>query len=118
MPSPELNFSKLNLDLPPAPKPMGVYKPMLIVDSRWVYVSGHGTVQSDGTLIRGRIGDTLDLEQGKSAARQVGLAILATLREWSIAHRILNGTPTLSMDAASCLPPSGVLKKASGYGRR
>lgn len=81
MPSPELNFSKLNLDLPPAPKPMGVYKPMLIVDSRWVYVSGHGTVQSDGTLIRGRIGDTLDLEQGKSAARQVGLAILATLRE-------------------------------------
>ncbi len=81
MSSPEHNFSKLNLELPPAPKPMGVYKPLLIVDNRWVYVSGHGTVQSDGTLIHGRIGDALDMEQGKLAARQVGLAILATLRE-------------------------------------
>lgn len=81
MSSPEHNFSKLNLELPAAPKPMGVYKPLLVVDNRWVYVSGHGTVQSDGTLIKGRIGDTLDLEQGKLAARQVGLAILATLRE-------------------------------------
>jgi hypothetical protein len=81
MSSPEHNFSKLNLELPPAPKPMGVYKPLLIVDNRWLYVSGHGTVQTDGTLIRGRIGDTLNMEQGKLAARQVGLAILATLRE-------------------------------------
>lgn len=81
MSSAEHNFSKLNLELPPAPKPMGVYKPLLIVDNRWVYVSGHGTVQSDGTLIRGRIGDALDIEEGKLAARQVGLAILATLRE-------------------------------------
>lgn len=81
MSSAEHNFAKLNLELPPAPKPMGVYKPFLIVDNRWVYVSGHGTVQNDGTLIIGRIGDALDMEQGKLAARQVGLAILATLRE-------------------------------------
>ena len=81
MSSAEHNFARLNLELPPAPKPMGVYKPFLIVDNRWVYVSGHGTVQNDGTLIVGRIGDALDMEQGKLAARQVGLAILATLRE-------------------------------------
>lgn len=81
MSSAEHNFARLNLELPPAPKPMGVYKPFLIVDNRWVYVSGHGTVQTDGTLIVGRIGDALDMEQGKLAARQVGLAILATLRE-------------------------------------
>lgn len=81
MSSAELNFSKLNLDLPPAPKPLGVYKPLLIVDNRWVYVSGHGPVQNDGTLIRGRVGEALDMEQGKLAAQQVGLAILATLRE-------------------------------------
>ena len=81
MSSAEHNFARLNLELPPAPKPMGVYKPFLIVDNRWVYVSGHGTVQTDGTLIVGRIGDAMDMEQGKLAARQVGLAILATLRE-------------------------------------
>jgi enamine deaminase RidA (YjgF/YER057c/UK114 family) len=44
------------------------------------YVSGHGTVQADGSLIIGRIGVELDIEEGKLAARQVGLAILATLK--------------------------------------
>ena len=78
--TPESNFEALGLNLPPAPKPLGVYKPYLIVDNRWVYVSGHGTVQDDGSLIIGRIGKDLDLEQGKLAARQVGLAILSTLK--------------------------------------
>jgi hypothetical protein len=77
----ETNFLQLNLELPPAPKPMGVYKPLLVVDDRWVYVSGHGTVQKDETLIKGRIGEALDIEEGKMAARQVGLAILSTLKE-------------------------------------
>jgi len=73
------NFAALGLNLPPAPKPMGVYKPCLI-DGNHLYVSGHGTVQDDGTLIIGRIGDTMNAEEGKVAARQVGLAILATIK--------------------------------------
>ncbi len=77
--TPEENFQKLNLDLPPAPKPLGVYKPCLIVD-KLVYVSGHGPVKSDGTLIIGGIGKGLTPENGKLAAQQVGLAILATLK--------------------------------------
>jgi enamine deaminase RidA (YjgF/YER057c/UK114 family) len=71
-------FAKLQLTLPPAPKPLGVYKPFLIVD-KFLYVSGHGTVKTDGTLIIGRIGEELDIEQGKLAAKQVGLAILSTI---------------------------------------
>lgn len=78
--TPESNFAELGLTLPPAPKPLGVYKPYLIVDNRWVYVSGHGTVQDDGSLIIGRIGKDMDVEEGKLAARQVGLAILSTLK--------------------------------------
>ncbi|MCF0055453.1 RidA family protein [Dyadobacter sp. CY356] len=78
--TPESNFEALGLNLPPAPKPLGVYKPYLIVDNRWVYVSGHGTVQDDGSLIIGRIGADLDVEEGKLAARQVGLTILSTLK--------------------------------------
>jgi hypothetical protein len=78
--NPESNFEALGLTLPPAPKPLGVYKPYLIVDDRWLYVSGHGTVQDDGSLIIGRIGRDLDVEEGKLAARQVGLAILSTLK--------------------------------------
>jgi enamine deaminase RidA (YjgF/YER057c/UK114 family) len=77
--SPEENFAALGLTLPPAPKPLGVYKPGLLV-GQFYYVSGHGTVQEDGSLIIGRIGADLDIEKGKLAARQVGLAILATLK--------------------------------------
>lgn len=72
-------FEKLGLLLPPAPLPVGVYKPCLI-DGNYLYVSGHGPVQADKTLIIGRIGRELDTEGGKLAARQVGLAILATIK--------------------------------------
>ena len=73
-------FEQLGLTLPPAPKPAGVYKPFLKVGS-FVYVSGHGTVKADGTMIMGRIGKDLTADEGKLAARQVGLAILATLKQ-------------------------------------
>lgn len=75
----EARLRELNLDLPPAPKPVGVYKPLVIVGNL-VYVSGHGPVKADKTLIVGRVGTDLDLAAGKAAARQVGLTILATLR--------------------------------------
>jgi enamine deaminase RidA (YjgF/YER057c/UK114 family) len=78
--SPDQQFQKLGLTLPPAPKPLGVYKPFLIVNN-FAYVSGHGTTKDDGSLIIGRIGKDLTMEEGKLAARQVGLAILATLKK-------------------------------------
>jgi enamine deaminase RidA (YjgF/YER057c/UK114 family) len=76
--SAEENFKNLHLELPPAPTPVGVYIPLLI-DGKHCYVSGHGPLLPDKTLIRGRIGDGMDPEAGKLAARQAGLAILATL---------------------------------------
>ena len=77
--TPEQRFAQLGLKLPPAPAPVGVYKPCMVVGN-FLYVSGHGTVQEDRSLIRGRIGKDLDQEQGKLAARQVGLAILSTIK--------------------------------------
>ncbi|TAH19982.1 MAG: RidA family protein [Cytophagales bacterium] len=77
--TPDKNFEQLNLILPPAPKPLGVYKPFLIVGN-FVYVSGHGTVKTDGSLIIGKVGTDMDMEEAKAAAKQVGLAILATLK--------------------------------------
>lgn len=75
----EARFASLNLTLPPAPKPVAVYRP-LVVSGPHAYVSGHGPVLEDGSLIKGVVGKELDLAGGKAAARQVGLAILATLR--------------------------------------
>lgn len=78
--TPEKSFEQTGLTLPPAPKPMGVYKPCLI-DGKYLYVSGHGPVKNDGTLIVGRVGADMDMEAGKLAAQQVGLTILATIKE-------------------------------------
>ncbi|MFT3949119.1 MAG: RidA family protein [Agriterribacter sp.] len=77
--TPEQRLKELGLVLPPAPKPMGVYKPCLI-DGTHLYLSGHGPVLEDKSLIKGRIGKDIDQEQGKLAARQVGLTMLATIR--------------------------------------
>src|SRR5262245_6456542 len=71
-------FAALNLELPPAPKPVGVYKPIVIVGNL-AYLSGHGPLRPDKSLIIGRVGADFSLEEGKLAARQVGLALLATL---------------------------------------
>jgi enamine deaminase RidA (YjgF/YER057c/UK114 family) len=76
--TPHAQFESLKLILPPAPKPAGVYKPALVVGPH-LYVSGHGPLLPDGTLMRGRVGRDLDADGGKRAARQVALTMLATL---------------------------------------
>ena len=71
-------IKKLGLVFPPSPKPLGVYRPTLVVD-RFLYVSGHGPLKNDGSLIKGKVGSDLDREEGKTAARQVGLTMLSTI---------------------------------------
>lgn len=77
--TPESRLAALDVALPNAPAPMGVYKPAL-VDGRYLWLSGHGPVQSDGTLIKGRVGVDLDADAAQRAARQVGLTMLATIK--------------------------------------
>ena len=75
----EAKIAELELQLPPAPKPGGVYRPVLI-SGNFAYVSGHGPVLKDESYITGTVGGDLDAAAGKNAARQTGLAILASLR--------------------------------------
>jgi enamine deaminase RidA (YjgF/YER057c/UK114 family) len=77
--SAEKRLQELGLELPPAGKALGVYKPILVVDGL-AYLSGHGPVSADGTAICGRLGDDLEVPAGYEAARRTGLAVLATLR--------------------------------------
>jgi enamine deaminase RidA (YjgF/YER057c/UK114 family) len=76
---PETRVQELHLTLPPAPKPVAVYK-TAVRHGNLLFVSGHGPLKPDGTMILGCVGKDLSLEQGKEAARQTGLAVLATLR--------------------------------------
>lgn len=77
--SADAKLAELKLELPPAPKPVGVYKPVVIVGNL-VYTSGHGPLCSDGKLMLGKVGSEVDQAFGYNAARQTGLAILASLQ--------------------------------------
>jgi enamine deaminase RidA (YjgF/YER057c/UK114 family) len=77
--SAEARLAELKLELPPAPKPVAVYRTLVVVENM-AYVSGHGPLKPDKSMICGKVGADLDVAAGQNAARQVGLAILATLR--------------------------------------
>lgn len=76
---PSEQIKKLNLTFPPAPKPAGVYRPVLVV-GKFLYVSGQGPMKNDGTLMLGRLGDNITTEEGKLVARQVGLTMLSSIQ--------------------------------------
>ncbi|WP_339731102.1 RidA family protein [uncultured Gimesia sp.] len=77
----EAKIQELKLELPEAPKPGGIYNPVVQVDNM-LYVSGHGPIRLDGSMHKGRVGDDLTEEQGVEAARAVGLTMLATLKQY------------------------------------
>jgi enamine deaminase RidA (YjgF/YER057c/UK114 family) len=76
---PDLRILELGLELPPPPKPAGIYKPV-VISGNLMFVSGMGPLRSDGTLITGKLGKDLDREEGKAAARQVGLTMLSAIK--------------------------------------
>jgi len=75
----EEKLKELGYELPTLPASKGIYKRCLI-DGKNLYVSGHISVNTDGSSITGKLGRDLNEEQGKVAARQCGLAILSSLK--------------------------------------
>lgn len=76
----EQKLAELNLSLPFIAPSKGIYKRCLIVNNL-LYVSGHVSVNADGSSIKGKIGKDISEEEGKRAARQCGLAILASVKD-------------------------------------
>ena len=75
----ENRLRKLEIELPPPPKPVAVYVPAVRVGNT-LYASGHGPRRLDGTLVKGKLGQDLTLKQGYDAARIVGLNVLSSVR--------------------------------------
>ncbi len=95
--SADAKLAELKLELPPAPKPGGNYIPVVRVGDI-AYVSGHGPLKADKTLMTGKVGAEVSEEQGYLAARQVGLAIIATLkRELGSLDRVVRVVKVLGM---------------------
>ncbi|MDF1824329.1 MAG: RidA family protein [Verrucomicrobiales bacterium] len=77
--SADTRLEELGITLPPPPQQLGVYK-LLVQTGNLAYLSGHGPFLDDGSLMKGRLGDDVTLEEGQKVARQVGLNLLATLK--------------------------------------
>jgi len=76
----EEKLAELGLELPVLPGSKGIYKSCLQTGSH-VYVSGHVSIRTDGSFIKGKLGLDISDEEGQAAARQCGLAMLTSLKK-------------------------------------
>ena len=72
-------LAELGITLPEAAAPVASYVPYVEANGL-LHVSGQISFAEDGSLIKGRLGDDLDLEAGQAAARRCGIMLLAQLR--------------------------------------
>lgn len=75
----ERRLRELAIELPPLGKPVGNYVTGVRVGNL-LFMSGCGPRRLDGSLITGKLGGDLSVEQGYEAARFVGLNMLANIR--------------------------------------
>jgi enamine deaminase RidA (YjgF/YER057c/UK114 family) len=72
-------LKELGLELSAPSKPVANYV-KAVRSGNLLYLSGHGPTKADGTNITGKVGKDLTVDQGYDAAKQVGVAILSTLK--------------------------------------
>ena len=76
----EENIKKLKIDLPDAKAPVGSYVATKIV-GKLLYISGQISINENGKLIKGKIGQELTTEEGYNAAKRCGLSIISQVKK-------------------------------------
>jgi enamine deaminase RidA (YjgF/YER057c/UK114 family) len=71
----DARLTELGLTLPDAPAPAANYVPF-VRSGNLVFVSGQISQGPNG-LIKGRLGDSMDVQEGAEAARRCGLSLIA-----------------------------------------
>jgi len=79
MMTPEEKITQLGLSLPPAPKPVGLYQPV-VVSGKLAFLSGQISKDADGKLLTGKVGTDLSLAEGQQAARLAALGTLSVMK--------------------------------------
>jgi|TARA_B100001971_G_scaffold74867_1_gene69040 enamine deaminase RidA (YjgF/YER057c/UK114 family) len=78
--NPEDNLKKLKINLPKAPDPVGSYAATKII-GKLIFVSGQISIDSEGNLIKGKLGKDLNTNQGYNAAERCALSIIAQINK-------------------------------------
>ena len=76
---PEEKLKEMGIELPSPPTPIANYVPA-VQTGNLVFLSGHGPIKDDGTMMVGRVGEDLSMDEGYQAARYVAIALLASLK--------------------------------------
>jgi enamine deaminase RidA (YjgF/YER057c/UK114 family) len=71
-------LSDLGLELPKPAAPVAAYVPSVMTGGL-LHISGQLPFREDGSLIVGRLGETIDIAGGMEAARRCGLMLLAQI---------------------------------------
>jgi enamine deaminase RidA (YjgF/YER057c/UK114 family) len=77
--TPEEKISTLGIELPGAPKPLGAYVPF-VRTGNLVYLSGMLPLKDGKLLMKGRLGETVSLEDAVLCARTAALNALGVMR--------------------------------------
>ena len=70
----------LNIKLPDAKSPVGSYVATKIV-GKLLFVSGQISIDENGELIKGKVGQELTTEDGYNAAKRCGLSIISQVKD-------------------------------------
>lgn len=76
---PEAKLAELGITLPEVSAPVANYV-NTVRTGNLVFVSGKGPMRPDGTLVQGKVGQDLTIEQGYEAARLTAVESLAALK--------------------------------------
>jgi len=71
--------SELGINLPQAAAPVAAYVPA-VEQGGLLHISGQISFAEDGSLIKGRLGEDMELEAGQQAARRCGVMLLAQIK--------------------------------------
>lgn len=75
----EETLKKLNLIIPAAPNPVGSYRPV-VFSGNLAFLSGQVSRRADGSILAGKVGKELSVEQGKEAARVAALNVISVIQ--------------------------------------
>ena len=73
-------LEEINIKLPAAPNPVGAYVAYKII-GKILFISGQLPIDQDGKMIKGKIGKTLNLEDGQKASKLCVINILAQAKK-------------------------------------
>ena len=73
-------ITELKIELPEAKAPVGSYVATKMV-GKLLYVSGQISIDSNGDLIKGKVGKELSTEDAYKAAERCGLSIIAQVKK-------------------------------------